>query len=666
MAVSGAECGGGYLRQPATGALELVVHAGLSPEFAQDAGAFPAGSPIHQPFGGGASFVSGMPIDPERRARCEAEGFRVVAVFAVGSADGVLGTIHLASRQRDRFEPDALRAVAAISTLTAAAMARLEAEAASRRRARYADAIAAGAACLLAAADRGPALQQVLDALLAAAGVNRVYVFENVDDDALGLCMEPVAEAIAAGMEPQIGNPAFRRIPYAVGAPSLLAPLEAGQLFSALVRTLEPPERDLLEPLGVRSIVVVPIHVRRKLWGFIGLVDCFADRIWPEDDVRALRTVASMIGSFLTRKEAEDAVRESEARYRAIVEGFDGLIYVCSQDYRVEFANAAMHARAGRDVIGEACHRALHGTSERCAWCANERVLRGENVRFEVQSPLDSRWYYCVNTPIHHANGTISKQAMILDITEQKLAEQTRREFEARLAETQRLESLGVLAGGIAHDFNNLLVAILGNTELAALQLGATSSARLQLDNIRVAAQRAAELTSQMLACAGKGRFVVQRLSLNDLVTEVVGLLNLSIPRDAALVCELAPGLPLVEADSSQLGQVVMNLLKNACDALDSGAGTISMRTGVVQPIADSGAQRVYLEVSDTGVGMDDETMARVFDPFFTTKFTGRGLGLAAVQGIIRAHAGTIDVASELGKGTTFRVVLPVSGPVRG
>jgi len=238
---------------------------------------------------------------------------------------------------------------------------------------------------------------------------------------------------------------------------------------------------------------------------------------------------------------------------------------------------------------------------------------------------------------------------------------------------SRKLESLGILAGGIAHDFNNLLVGILGNAGLALLELPAGSPARPLVEQVEKAALCAAELTNQMLAYAGKGRFVVASVDLSHLVEEMAHLHSAAISKKAILTCDLGEALPAVEGDATQLRQVVMNLLTNASDAVGDESGAITVRTGVVD--ADrrcleeaylsedlpEGAY-VYVEVADTGSGMDAETKARIFDPFFTTKFTGRGLGLAGTLGIVRAHRGAICVESEPGSGTTFRVLLPAAG----
>jgi signal transduction histidine kinase len=258
------------------------------------------------------------------------------------------------------------------------------------------------------------------------------------------------------------------------------------------------------------------------------------------------------------------------------------------------------------------------------------------------------------------------------EIAERIRAVDEHRQLEARMQQSQKLESLGLLAGGIAHDFNNLLVGILGNSGLALGELKPESSAYATVEQIQAAAQRAAELTNQLLAYSGKGRFLVQPLDLSRQVEEIAHLLKISTSKKAALRTRLASGLPAVEADPVQIQQVVMNLITNASEALGDNAGEIVVKTGVVDldgvPHVDDvpgeplpAGRYVYLEVSDNGCGMDKETRARIFDPFFTTKFTGRGLGLAAVMGIVRGHRGAIHVYSEPGRGTAFKVLFPAS-----
>ncbi len=261
-------------------------------------------------------------------------------------------------------------------------------------------------------------------------------------------------------------------------------------------------------------------------------------------------------------------------------------------------------------------------------------------------------------------------QCNIRDISERRRTEEEREKFQRQIRETQKLESLGVLAGGIAHDFNNLLCAILGHAELAKADLPADAHALENIQAIEKAGQRAAGLCSQLLAYAGKGRVLVQSVNLSSIVSDMTSLLELSVSKRAMVQYIMAPSPPSVMADSAQLQQLVMNLVINASEAIECAPGVISVRTGSLicnrKYLLDTllgehlpEGRYVYLEVSDTGCGMSAETSRRMFDPFFTTKFTGRGLGLAAAMGIVQGHRGAIKVISEPGKGSMLRVLLP-------
>lgn len=238
------------------------------------------------------------------------------------------------------------------------------------------------------------------------------------------------------------------------------------------------------------------------------------------------------------------------------------------------------------------------------------------------------------------------------------------------LLELQKLESLSVLAGGIAHDFNNLLSIVLGHTELALLELPADDPLYASMEQIRLAGRRAAELTVQMLAYSGRGRLIGSPLDLATLVGEMAALLRALVPKEVLVEYSLGTGLPLVEADAAQLRQVVINLVLNAAEAMGGRVGQITVWLGQRQieqadfrgyylsPALPSG-RYVVLEVTDTGDGMAEATQARIFEPFFTTKAMGRGLGLSAVLGTVRAHQGAIQVASFLGQGTIVTLLLP-------
>jgi len=262
--------------------------------------------------------------------------------------------------------------------------------------------------------------------------------------------------------------------------------------------------------------------------------------------------------------------------------------------------------------------------------------------------------------------------AIILDTTQREVIEKEKQQLERQIQHSQKLESLGLLAGGIAHDFNNLLVGILGNADLALKQTTATSQPQNYLSNIVDTAQHAAALCNQLLAYSGKGRFVVRPVNLSTIVDEMQQLLQVTMAKNVTFHHQVKTDLPAVEADVTQIQQVVMNLITNASEAIGDQNGIITISTGVMdcdrsylrenfidEELAEG--RYVFLEVTDTGPGMDEKTRSQIFDPFFTRKFTGRGLGLAAVLGIVRGHDGAIRVYSEPGKGTSFKLLFPAS-----
>ncbi|MDB6126831.1 MAG: sensor hybrid histidine kinase, partial [Verrucomicrobia bacterium] len=283
------------------------------------------------------------------------------------------------------------------------------------------------------------------------------------------------------------------------------------------------------------------------------------------------------------------------------------------------------------------------------------------------------RWVLSRARGIYSVDGRpMFLEGLAIDITARKQAEQAKLAMERRMLESQKLESLGLLAGGIAHDFNNILTGILGNASLARLKLGENAPALANVHKIELASGRAAELCQQMLSYSGRSTFVIEAVDLSRLVQETLPLLNVSLGSRARLHLNFSPRPTVAMADATQLRQIVMNLVINAADAMGERTGDIYVTTGVgvfdrayVQASNEgealNGGDYVFLEVRDNGSGMPPETLARIFDPFFTTKFAGRGLGLAAVRGIVRGHKGALHVTSSLGHGSTFTLLLPPS-----
>ncbi|MDX1649631.1 MAG: ATP-binding protein, partial [Myxococcota bacterium] len=278
----------------------------------------------------------------------------------------------------------------------------------------------------------------------------------------------------------------------------------------------------------------------------------------------------------------------------------------------------------------------------------------------------DGRLLAGKSLPLLRHGRAVGRVWRVRDLTEQRHAEEA-------FLQAQKLESLGILSAGVAHDFNNLLTPILGNAELMRTEIPEHSAAREYLEDIQRATERAGELTRQGRAYAGKGAIDGDLVHLSELVAEVVALLRASVPRTVRLRCELAPGLPLVKGDPSQIRQVVINLVLNAADAIGDREGTISVVTETREVRSGEAAEfvrcerlepgvYVSLSVADDGSGMSPELRQRIFDPFFTTKFTGRGLGLAATLGIVHSHGGHVRVESEAGRGSVFQVLLPGQG----
>jgi PAS domain S-box-containing protein len=367
-------------------------------------------------------------------------------------------------------------------------------------------------------------------------------------------------------------------------------------------------------------------------------------------------------------KTSQKLLQDSKEHYRAIVDAFDGQIYICSQEYQIEYLNEKMIERIGLNAVGERCFKALHDLDEVCSWCVNDRVMKGEKVQWEVQSPKDKRWYYVINTPIYNENGTISKQAMIHDITDRKKSEEERTNLENQLHQAQKMESVGRLAGGVAHDFNNLLTVIHGYSQLGLMESEPGQAIHDFLTTIQNAAKKSADLTQQLLTFARKQTIAPIVLDLNETVKGMLKMLQRLIGENVNLIWQSDEKLWQVKMDPSQIDQILANLCVNARDSI-ADVGNITIKTGntvidmesCIAPTDFEPGDYVKLSVSDDGCGMDGETKAHIFEPFFTTKDIGKGtgLGLATVYGIVKQNSGFIDVLSESGQGTTFTIYLP-------
>jgi PAS domain S-box-containing protein len=381
------------------------------------------------------------------------------------------------------------------------------------------------------------------------------------------------------------------------------------------------------------------------------------------------------------KRRADLALADEREKLRTILDAVQDPVFVKDLHGRHVLRNAAGMRLFGRNTVSS------DGTAYDLPIPRDfaDHYTRDDRVVLENGTPIINReepflfpdggqgWLLTSKFPLRDAAGRIVGLVGIgRDITQMRKDAAEREALQAKLRETQKLESLGILAGGIAHDFNNLLTSILGNASMAAMDLSPASPIRDCIAQITEASMRAADLCKQMLAYSGRGRFDVRKLDLGLFVEQTAQILQISISKKAVLRFDLKPDLPPIEVDATQIQQVIMNLVINASEAIGDRNGIISVATGLIRvdraylaaTLIDSDLPEgdyVFLEVSDTGGGMSPEIKERIFDPFFTTKFTGRGLGLAAVLGIVRGHKGALKVYSELGRGTTFKLLFPAA-----
>ena len=398
-----------------------------------------------------------------------------------------------------------------------------------------------------------------------------------------------------------------------------------------------------------------------------------------------LRHTQGLLEADIGKRQAVEAeLRESRRQLDSLLGQMPGMAY----RYAHKTPSTALFiSRGSIEIIGFTPHELTSGQVIYADLILQEdRALHRMTVGTALsrQGAYESEYriqdkHGCLKWVLDRGQGIYSNEGTLLfieglaiDITGRKQAEADKTAFDRKLLESQKLESLGVLAGGIAHDFNNLLTTIVGHASMLGLDLPKLSPLQMHIKQIEAGVLRASELCQQMLAYAGKGRFLVQRTSLEKLVRDTTPLLKHSISKRALLQFEFRPGVPEIEVDATQIRQIIMNLVVNASDAIGDHDGTITVETSVLRrddpqlrhavlPPPPGKSDFACLRVRDTGAGMSAATLGKIFDPFFTTKFTGRGLGLAAVLGIVRSHEGSLLVTSTVNAGSVFTLLLPAA-----
>ncbi len=362
------------------------------------------------------------------------------------------------------------------------------------------------------------------------------------------------------------------------------------------------------------------------------------------------------------RKRAEASLKRSESKYRTMMEAIKDPVYICSEDYRVQYMNQAMIERIGKDGAGEFCYKALHDFDEKCPWCQKEKIRRDGSANKDIVSPKDNRSFSVSSAILNDDDGSLFTISVFRDTTDFK-------QLQDRLQQAQKMESIGNVAGGIAHDFNNILFPILGLSELLLEDLPPGSVEYQNVQQILKSGQRGRALIKQILAFSRLSEHQMMPVRVQQVVREVLTLCRSTIPANIEISQFVQGNCGFVLGDGTQLHQIIMNLITNAYHAVEQKGGGISVRleeqiltSSNLKTLSLKPGKYVVLSVSDTGHGIAPAVMEKIYDPYFTTKKKekGTGLGLAVVFGIVKAHGGDIEVQSELEKGTTFTVYLPL------
>ena len=470
-----------------------------------------------------------------------------------------------------------------------------------------------------------------------------------------------------------------------------LSPSEFQATYEAFLEAIHPDDRDMVNEaytLAVENKTPYDIvhRVLRPDGGVRVVRETSRDILGPSGNV--IRSMG-IVHDITEQHNAQKALEEKERFLSTLVANIPGMVYRCRNlpDWPMEYLSPGCLELTGYspseflEPAKRTFSSIIHSDDRERVWSAVQKAIDKTTfyeIIFRIKTAGgEDRWLWERGRGIYDENGELQAlEGFVTDYSTIKNEEQSRLDLERKIMKSQKLESLGLMAGGIAHDFNNLLTIVLGNAALALQDLPATSPVQSYLEKIELASHRASDLAMQMLAYSGNSLFVVEDICINELLVELTQMMEISISRTGSLDLNLVEDVPSFEGDITQIRQVVMNLISNAGEAVEDQHGTIRIDSGSMlcdrdfldrscashlmmyeDPIPEG--RYVFIEVTDTGSGMDQTTLDKIFDPFFTTKFTGRGLGLAATLGIIRGHKGTLKVNSELGKGTTFKVLFP-------
>ena len=563
------------------------------------------------------------------------------------------------------------------------------AEEAIATRLRYEKGLAGCSQALLEKGDTGESIDNALKHLLKAADVGRAYIFENFEDKTLGLCMRQTYEVCAPGVKSEIDNPLLQHAPYDYGFEEGRKALENGEHYGGITHDMPTALREVLQDQGTLSVILLPIWVDGKWFGFIGFDDVENERIWGEEEIRLLRTAAEMIGGYLARRKAVEALRVSEERFRNIVEKASDVIYSFDKNYELTYLSPRFEEYTGfpaEGFIGRSGLDLIQGDYKQKAeeWLSGEGE-EGDTLSYEFQlrdKSGDMRWIISNETIIRDEEGDILEIIGIShDITEMKRvledlekANQHLRDTQAQLVQSEKMASLGMLVAGIAHEINTPIGAVnsMHNTLVRAVNklkneleivcdADGIDDAKVR-ENLKIigeanrviesGTERVTTIVRRLRSFARLDEAELKEADIHEGLEDTLTLIHHEIKHDIKVNRNYGE-IPLIACYPGRLNQVFMNLLINARQAIkDKGEITITTYKR---------KDRVFIEIRDTGVGIPADKLDKVFDPGFTTKGVGvgTGLGLSICYQIIQDHHGEIQVKSEVGKGTTFTIILP-------
>lgn len=524
---------------------------------------------------------------------------------------------------------------------------------------------------LSSTSDQNEALQHVLQAALQIEGIDcgGIYLADSLTGD-----LDLVAHV---GLSPQFVSATAH---LTKDMPQVIMAQKGKSIYGryeALPQTLD-TARDLE---NLRATVLIPVLHENRVIATLTLAS-HTDEEFSASTCSAIEGLATRVGGVIARIRAETALRESQMNLQTLFDSMEDMLFIIDEKGHILKTNPMARQHLGYTEAELALMQVLdvHPPEQRQVAAETFADMIAGKVSLS-HIPLLSKTGAHIPVETKISVGTWDGRKVIFgfsrDVTDRRRAEEQRIELDRRIQHAQKLESLGLLAGGVAHDFNNLLMAMLGNMDLTLMDLTPSSRPHTLITKAMSAARRAAELTTQMLTYSGKGRSEVKRMDLSALVRENANLLKTVMPKTVSLNLALSIENAQIEADPNQVQQIIMNLITNAAEAIGEKTGLITVTTGVghfdehflsrsrlVEKLTTG--RYVYIDVNDTGCGMDEGTQQRLFDPFFSSKFTGRGLGMSAVMGIVRSHKGAIFVDSAIGQGSTIRVLFPALAPLNG